>query len=113
MRGLIAVCLIAFAIGLGVLAGHKLAAESMAVVVGVVCGVTASVPMSILMLILVKRTTASQSTPSTSQQAQYPPVIVVSGGQPQLGPPNDNGAVEGQWREPGPRRREFRMIGEE
>lgn len=116
MRGLIALCMIVFVVVLAVLAGHKLAAESLAVIVGVVCGVTASVPMAVLLLILMRaqqRSAAGSGQPAAgSGQPQYPPVIVVnSGGQPQPppllgGPAQTGGAVEGE-------RRSFRLIGED
>jgi len=48
MRRLLGLTVLAFAVGLGVVVGYRMSSEAMAVVVGVVCGVLASIPMSLL-----------------------------------------------------------------
>ncbi len=52
MRGFIALCIIVFCAGLGVMVGQRMSSEAMAVVVGVVCGVLAGLPTSVLLLIV-------------------------------------------------------------
>ena len=57
----------------------------MAVVVGVVCGVAASIPMSLLILLVVNRSkhddSSAGSLPSQARRYEgYPPVVVIQGG---------------------------------
>jgi hypothetical protein len=119
MRGLIALCIIAFFAGLGVMVGNRMSSEAMAVVVGVVCGVLAGIPTSVLMLVAMRARDrrAAQAQPAQPQPHHYPPVIVVSPGGPQQLPsppgyqPFDT--VDGDWRALGAPHREFRIIGEE
>lgn len=114
MRGLIALCIIAFFAGLGVMIGNRMSSEAMAVVVGVVCGVLAGIPTSVLMLVVmrVRDRRAAQAQPPTHP---YPPVIVVSAGGPQQlpSPYQTSDTLDGDWRALGAPRREFRIIGEE
>lgn len=123
MRGLISLCIVAFCAGLGVMVGNRMSSEAMAVVVGVVCGVLASIPMSVIMLAVFRtqqRGVLSSSKgrsvderPPASSSAQYPPVVVVNPGGHQQLPRQDAGTVDGSWRALEPPRREFRVIGEE
>jgi len=119
MRGLIALGIIAFMAGLGVIVGNRMSSEAMAVVVGVVCGVLAGIPTAVLMLVIVRaqqRGTAKGrggDERPVQPAASYPPVIVVNPGGHQQLPRQDAGAVEGDWRALEAPRREFRVIGEE
>lgn len=125
MRGLIALCVIAFCAGLGVIVGHRMSSEAMAVVVGVVCGVLAGIPTAVLILILM-RTQRRQGPGAGLAQPQaqhYPPVIVVNPGGQQH--PSDGiraslstayspaDAVDGDWQSLGAPARQFRVIGED
>lgn len=113
MRRVVGLSLIAFVVALGIVVGNRLSAEAMAVVVGIVCGVLASVPTSILLLIMVRRMTNDSSQRSPQQQHQYPPVIVI----------NPNAGQQGRGYDPWydspesqPSRylpRDFRIVGEE
>jgi len=116
MRGFIALCIIAFCAGLGLVVGNRMSSEAMAVVVGVVCGVLAGIPTAVLLLILLRAQQRSAANGRSIQQpSQYPPIIVVGGAQPQPSLPThpDPGAVDGAWRALDAPRREFRIIGEE
>lgn len=96
-----------FLAGLGVVIGNRMSTEAMGVVVGVVLGVAASIPMVLIILLFLARRDKKEEE---RRQAAYPPVIVVSGGgQPQpmrmpyLPPANYSG--DGQ--------RTFTLIGDE
>ncbi|MFQ5855739.1 MAG: hypothetical protein ACE5LU_08880 [Anaerolineae bacterium] len=83
MRGVLQLGVGGFAIALGVVVGNRLSSEAMAVVVGVVCGVLASIPMSVMILILTRRLSGpSRSRASTPvpQGMAYPPVLVIQPG---------------------------------
>ncbi|MDH7490461.1 MAG: hypothetical protein QHH80_13275 [Anaerolineae bacterium] len=97
-----------FLAGLGVVIGNRMSTEAMGVVVGVVLGVAASIPMVLIILLFLARRDKKEEE---RRQAAYPPVIVVSGGgQPQpmrmpyLTPPANYGG-DGQ--------RTFTLIGDE
>jgi hypothetical protein len=75
----------AFAVALAVVIGSRMSADALAVVVGVTCGIGASVPTCLLLVwALVRR---AQGTPDGAQGygrggagANYPPVVVVNPG---------------------------------
>jgi hypothetical protein len=65
--------------------------EAMAVVVGVVCGVVAAIPMSLLILSASARRSSALRDRwgngyPTTRGGQYPPVIVIQGGSPVTNP---------------------------
>lgn len=97
-----------FLAGLGVVIGNRMSTEAMGVVVGVVLGVAASIPMVLIILLFLARRDKKEEE---RRQAAYPPVIVVSGGgqphtmrMPYLTPPANYGG-DGQ--------RAFTLIGDE
>lgn len=75
--------LAAFLAGFGVIIGYRMSAEATGVVVGVVLGVAASVPMSLLIMMFVTR--RERRTEERKNQQPYPPVVIVTpgGSQPQ------------------------------
>jgi hypothetical protein len=88
--------------------GARMSPEALAVVIGVICGVGASVPVSLLILTFLARKDERRQT----AQRDYPPVIVVNSGAPA-------GAM-GQLRSPsfysslgGEPARTFHIVGEE
>lgn len=96
-----------FLAGLGVVIGNRMSTEAMGVVVGVVLGVAASIPMVLIILLFLARRDKKEEE---RRQTSYPPVIVVTGsGQaqpirtPHLPPANYGG--DGQ--------RAFTLIGDE
>lgn len=113
MRSVIKLGVVAFCVTLGVVVGNRMSSEAMAVVVGVVCGVLASIPMSVLLLLVVRRSTQhSPSPPPQQPQQHYPPVVVVNpGGQQLPGAQQQDPWVDGQWR-PAEETPRFRMLGE-
>ena len=80
MRRLLGLTVLAFAVGLGAVVGYRMSSEAMAVVVGVVCGVLASIPMSLLILIVTRRMDRRYYEERYEHQREYPPVVVVSPG---------------------------------
>ena len=100
-----------FSVALAVVVGMRMSAEAMAVVIGVVCGVGSSIPMSALILLLTRRPQPRMRSEEPAFQPR-PPVVVVT-------PP----AAQPQAHWPGyapvypaaamPAPREFRVIGEE
>jgi hypothetical protein len=99
---------LAFAITLAVMIGKRMSAEAMAVVVGIACGVLASVPASLLLLLVLGREDRAHEGRRHADGRGYPPVVIVQGGTPQALPP---GMASGYW-PPGapPLRREFQLI---
>src|SRR5512143_1132613 len=79
---------LAFAVALAVVVGRRMSAEAMAVVVGIVCGVAASIPTSVLLLVvLTRRERSREMADSQANLRSYPPVVVIQGGAPQALPP--------------------------
>jgi hypothetical protein len=90
-RGIIVITA-AFAVALAVVVGNRMSADAMAVVVGVMCGVLASVPTSLLLIWALGRRGQGAAMNSMETQARngagmhYPPVVVVNPG-PSYGSP--------------------------
>jgi hypothetical protein len=67
-----------FVVGVAIVVGYRLSTDAMALVVGVACGVLASIPTSLLIVWAVTRRTnqpVEQGLPR-----HYPPVVVVNPG---------------------------------
>jgi hypothetical protein len=117
MRKVGVIVLVAFAVTLAVVVGGRMSTDAMAVVVGVVCGVAAGIPMSVLlMLALRRRDRESEESLRTQTDARYaapaPPVVVIQGGTPaasNLPPPYY--PMHAAMAEPV--HRQFRVIGED
>ena len=104
---------VVFVVTLAVVVGKQMDAEAMAVVVGVVCGVAAAIPTSILLLVVFTRRDRQRldEMESRPRQQASPPVVVIQGGAPQALPP---GPQAGYWpaAQPGPAvNREFHVVG--
>lgn len=109
MKKLVALILIAFAVTLAVVIGNRMSTDAMAVVIGIVCGVGASIPTSLLIMAVTSRREAKEER----GQAAFPPVVIVNPGH-QVGqwpnyypPPTLPPALS----QSGPR--QFRVIGQE
>ncbi|MEA3345702.1 MAG: hypothetical protein U9Q78_05585 [Chloroflexota bacterium] len=107
MKKLAAVAVVAFAITLAVIVGTRMSSEAMAVVIGVVCGVAAGIPTSLLIVAVTNR--KREKRDRSQVERDYPPVVVIQPGQggsahssPYL-PPMPSTA--------GPR--QFHVVGEE
>jgi len=112
-RAAIAVFL-TFSVTLAVVVGNRMSTEAMAVVVGVICGVVAAIPMSLLILAASTRRERhsldrqSHGYPASHTSA-YPPVVVIQGGTPAGSPsqpPYVGSAIESTPRQ-------FRIVGED
>lgn len=113
MKTLFAVMVAVFAVALAVVVGSRLPVDAVAVIVGVVCGVLASIPTSLLILAVSNRRDGRPVSPAESRQS-YPPVVVVNA------PPGaGNGAP--MWSSvpawsampPAAGPRQFKIIGQE
>jgi len=116
MRKALIATVLAFAVTLAVVVGNRMSTEAMAVVVGVVCGVAAGIPMSMLLLLVLNRRTQtvedSSYGPMGSRQGAYPPVVVIQGGSTApngLLPPY----YSAQWPAQEPVQRRFHIVGED
>ncbi len=102
-----------FAITLAIVVGKQMSAEAMAVVIGVVCGVAASIPTAILLLVVLARRDRQKAEEMEQQvrRGAYPPVVVIQGGAPQALP---MGPQAGYWPTPSPgppANRQFHVVG--
>ena len=106
MKKVATVALIAFAVTLAVIIGQRMSTDAMAVVIGVACGVLASIPTSLLILAVSGRRGGEREA---QQQRDYPPVVIVNPGNNQpryLQPPFQAPLIQEQ-------ERQFRVIGDE
>ena len=106
MKKVATITLIAFAVTLAVIIGQRMSTDAMAVVVGVACGVLASIPTSLLILAVSGRRGGEREV---RQQRDYPPVVIVNPGNNQsryLQPPYPASQIQEQ-------ERQFRVIGDE
>lgn len=121
MKGGIIIAAIAFAIGLAIVVGNRLSNDAMAVVVGTVCGISASIPVSIGLVI------ASSSNWGKSERARdvgdaygmyryaermQPPVVIMSPQMPYGYSPNPY-TLPAPMSSPTIESREFKIIGGE
>ena len=101
------------AVAMAVIIGTRMNTEAMAVVVGVVCGVAASIPTSLLLLVVLSRWEKQREADSRRAQAGgFPPVVVIQGGSAAplpSWPPVGYGAP---WPS-APSHREFHVVGED
>lgn len=107
---------LAFAVTLAAVVGNRMSAEAMAVVVGVVCGVAAGIPMSMLILLILnrrdRRTEETTYRQLGGQYGSYPPVVVIQGGSSvpnHLTPPY----YSTQLMTHEPVQRQFHIVGEQ
>jgi anti-sigma factor RsiW len=83
IRQMVAVGGLVFAVTLAIIVGKQMTTEAMAVVIGVVCGVIAGIPTSILLLVALSRrdsVRAREETAARQMSGAYPPVVVIQGG---------------------------------
>jgi hypothetical protein len=114
MRQVAVVLGLILVIALAIVVGKRMSSEAMAVVVGVVCGVAASIPTAVLLLVgLSRRDRQRMEEPDAHyRQGSYPPVVVIQGGAPQALPP---ALQSGYWPSAPPdasRQREFNLVGD-
>ena len=103
--------LIAFGIVLAGIIGVRLEQAALTVVVGVGCGVGASIPTSIVIVALMHKRNDLQGDHKRRLAAQQPPVVVVT---PQAAPQiQQPGVWPEQYTLPVPKQRQFSVIGED
>jgi len=110
-KKLVVVSAVAFSVALAVVVGNRMSAEAMAVVIGVVCGVAASIPTSALMLAMARRSRlgCEESRPPDPR----PPVVVVAPG-PVASVPGPSPAPWPAYAAPAVRApREYHIVGDE
>lgn len=111
---LLLVLALVFGITLAVVVGNRMSAEAMAVVVGIVCGVAAGIPTSLLLVLVMGRHDRRQWREEQSPRSgANPPVVVIQGGAPQALP---RGHEVGYWPAVQPMahaRRDFHVVGDE
>jgi len=64
-------------VALAIVAGTRMTPDAMAVVVGIVCGIGASIPTSLVMLLLMRRRDEAQAEPPRAVP-QMPTVMIVN-----------------------------------
>ena len=94
MRNGLTLAGIAFAVALAVIVGNRLSNEAMAVVVGAVCGISASIPVSIALVIAASKNWGRDAGPreigydyQSHRYAPQPPQILVVSPPQQAQPP--------------------------
>ena len=105
MKKVAIAAVIVFAVTLAVIIGKRMSTDAMAVVIGVACGVLASIPTSLLILAVSGR----RGEREVQQRRDYPPVVIVNPGNSQpryLQPPFSTPLIQEQ-------ERQFRVIGDE
>lgn len=115
MKRTVAIVGSVFAVALAVLIGTRMSADALGVLVGVVCGVLASVPTSLVLVWALARRVQGQGVePSRYAMGNhsYPPVVVVNPGTgyslPGYGPPMNTPSLPAPG---GPR--SFKVVGDE
>ncbi len=104
---------VAFAIALAVVVGMRISPDAMAVIIGIICGVLASIPTTaILLWVLRQRDRQMEAQMAGGRMGQYPPVVVVNGqGTNGYGHQGMPPALTARTTPPGTR--DFKVIGQE
>jgi len=87
MRKAVVLLAIGFTAMLAAIIGTRLSAEALAVIIGVVCGVSAGIPVSLMILSASRRRELPAEEPhyrvaEGSRQGSFPTVVVIQGGGP-------------------------------
>ena len=103
---------VTFVVTLAIVIGWRMSPDAMAVVVGIVCGVLASIPTSTLLVwVMRQRDKQMEAHMQTRSYGNFPPVVVVNGqgtngyGNGSAAPPLPAGTLSGA--------RNFKVIGQE
>jgi len=126
MRNGIFLVVIAFAVTLAIVVGNRLSNEAMAVVVGVVCGISATIPISVGLLIAASRHWGQSEGPreigydyEARRYAAQPPVVVISPPQVAQSPytypyyPNRTFSLPAPMNDAPLNAHQFKIVGEE
>lgn len=104
---------VAFAITLAIVVGTRLSSDAIAVLVGVVAGVAASIPTALLLIVVTRRREESDDDDERHYRdlrRDSPPVIVVAPGSAPQALPQYTGSYQAQLAPP-TGRRHFRVMG--
>ena len=113
MRKFLFIAGVAFAIALAVVVGFRISPDAMAVIIGIICGVLASIPTTaILLWVLRQRDRQLEAQFGPMRAGHYPPVVVVNGqGTNGHGYMTAPPALTARTTPPGVR--DFKVIGQE
>jgi len=78
MKKIAALAVLAFVISLAVIVGTRMNSEAMAVVIGVLCGVGAGIPVSLLIAVVTNHRAGGRER--LQLHRDYPPVVVIQPG---------------------------------
>jgi hypothetical protein len=102
---------IAFGAVLAVVIGVRLQQAALAVIVGLACGVGASIPASLLIVTLFNRNRRRHGEQGQQPAGHAPPLVVVA--PPGVRQPRKLGTWPEEYTLPSPRQRRFSIIGDE
>jgi len=111
LKHIVTIIGLAFAITLAFMIGKRMSADALAIVVGIACGLLASLPPLALLLVVILRRERKEDRARQEDNRAMPPIIVVQGGAPQALPP---GAQPGYWPMSAPGmqgERTFQVVG--
>ena len=117
MRKSIVLLAIGFTVTLAAIVGTKMSPEALAVVIGVICGVSAGIPVSLMILAASNRRDRPveeprYASPDGARYGSFPPVVVIQGSTPAnapLLPPYYQGGQPMYGSAPRP----FHLVGED
>ena len=111
VKRIVALLALAFVIALAVVVGTRLSSDAIAVLVGVVAGVAASIPTALLLIVVTRRDDQGEEDEYYEERRrESPPVIVVAPGSAPQVLPQYVGGAQAQLGTGAPRRR-FRVMG--
>lgn len=113
MKRFLLVISIAFSVALAVVVGTRISPDAMAVIIGIICGVLASIPTSVILVWVLRQRDRQLETQYGLMRngSQYPPVVVVNGqGTNGYGSPAPPVLAAGNIPSGG---RDFKVIGQE
>lgn len=105
---------VVFAVALAIVVGTRISPDAMAVIIGIICGILASIPTSVILVWVLRqrdRQFDAQMGPG-GRFGQYPPVVVVNG-QGTNGYGNPYGPPALTATAPPSGARDFKVIGQE
>lgn len=84
MKRIIALAALGFGLTLGGFVGYKVSSDALALMIGVILGIVATIPISVLVVWALRRQAPIQGQ---GQPSPYPPVVVVQPGSGAVTPP--------------------------
>jgi hypothetical protein len=116
MKRVVAIVGSVFAVALAVLIGTRMSADALGLLVGVVCGVLASLPTSLVLVWALVRRSQAHGVEGAARYAvnghQYPPVVVVNPGT-SYGLPGYGPSLSSPGLPPPGGARSFKVVGDE